>query len=254
MPQRPISTIFFDVGGTILTVQPSVGKIYADAATRLGFDVDPGRVNANFKEAWKRSLRRRQSNGHVCDDEVLRADWCQVVVDSFEGLLPPEVATEAFRDLYDRFCRADAWRIADGARETFEELGALGYRLGILSNWDHRLEETLESLGLLGYFEFRVISYRVGVEKPHPKIFQEALREAGVPAREALHIGDSFEWDIEPAHALGLRALWLRDGKGPIPEISREAAGGAENIDSVSSFRDILPFIRGLENSANSSD
>ena len=75
-----------------------------------------------------------------------------------------------------------------------------------------------------------------------------------MPAREALHIGDSFEWDIEPAHALGLRALWLRDGKGPIPEISREAAGGAENIDSVSSFRDILPFIRGLENSANSSD
>jgi FMN phosphatase YigB (HAD superfamily) len=88
-------------------------------------------------------------------------------------------------------------------------LRSLGVRVGILSNWDSRLPRMLAEIGVDRDLDFSVISYRVGFEKPHPAIFQEALRLAGVSAPEALHVGDSWEADIAPARELGLRALWI---------------------------------------------
>lgn len=242
MTTTPIHTVFFDVGGTILTVEPSVGHVYADAAARLGYLVDPARIADNFRAAWKASLRRRQENDHVCDDAVLRDEWLRVVIDSFRGLLPEAVAREAFRDLYERFCRADAWNLAAGAEETFRQLGALGLRLGILSNWDSRLEETLESVGILKYFEHRVISWRVGVEKPHPEIFREAIRQAGTKVERILHVGDSLEWDIEPARALGMRTLWITGDD----EAGAGVAASGDNLipGRVRSFSEVLSRVR----------
>jgi FMN phosphatase YigB (HAD superfamily) len=37
-----------------------------------------------------------------------------------------------------------------------------------------------------------LVSEEEGVEKPHPSIFDTAIRHAGVPATQALHIGDEL--------------------------------------------------------------
>lgn len=67
-----------------------------------------------------------------------------------------------------------------------------------------------------------IASTDVGACKPDPTIFSEAVRRAGVSAPDMLHVGDSWEWDVEGARASGLgaalyRGLWPRywDSENP---------------------------------------
>jgi putative hydrolase of the HAD superfamily len=77
--------------------------------------------------------------------------------------------------------------------------------LGLLSNGNTYPERC----GLAGYFGFVVLAQDYGVEKPHRRLFEVALQEAGCTAGEMLHIGDSLENDVAGAQDAGIRAVWL---------------------------------------------
>jgi putative hydrolase of the HAD superfamily len=231
-----VRAVFFDAGGTILNVRGSVGEIYAAAVARRGYPVPPDAVDRGFRSAWRRSLIRRRDCGYISSDEVLREEWRRVVADSFDGLVPAGVAGEAFEELYDHFSGPEPWAVAPGAVETFEALRADGISLGILSNWDRRLLVCLERLGILSFFDHLVISYEVGVEKPHPRIFRTAAERAGQPPSALLMVGDSYEQDIEPAIDLGWHALWLTPDN---PGSSR-----APGVAAVENFAAVLRRIR----------
>ena len=78
--------------------------------------------------------------------------------------------------------------MADSLRITFSErvirvLQALcdrGIKLGIVSNFDERLERTLLTHRLLHYFDFVVTTVSARSEKPDPAIFHTALDMAKV--------------------------------------------------------------------------
>ena len=53
------------------------------------------------------------------------------------------------------------------------------------------------------------LSALVGVSKPDPAIFAEALRRLDAPAAAALHVGDHPRNDLAGARAAGLAALLL---------------------------------------------
>ena len=95
------------------------------------------------------------------------------------------------------------------------ELQARGLRLGVISNWSWELERRAALVGLDAYFHFMIASAQAGCDKPHPDIFRQALRAAGVAPERALHIGDSYEADVLGARGVGMDALWLdRKGQG----------------------------------------
>ncbi len=110
------------------------------------------------------------------------------------------------------------------------ELRARGLRLVVASNWDASLPHTLEVLGLLGDVDGVVTSAECSAPKPEPPVFRRALELAGVPASEALHVGDSPEEDLAGARRSGIAAVLIaRDGGPAVP--------GAR---SISSLRDLL--------------
>lgn len=240
----PLRAVFFDVGGTILQVRPSVGHVYAKAAERLGYRVEPQSINGAFRDAWKQSLVRRREAGYVTSDAVLREEWRIIVADSFRGMLPPDAALRAFEELFEHFAGPEPWSLAPHAAETFEALKAAGLELGVLSNWDSRLESILEALGVLDFFDHLVISHAVSVEKPHPRIFEEAARRAGAGPGALLMVGDSWEQDIVPALDLGWRAVWLHPGDDPLPVAQREVIG--RQVVLAKEFTEILGKIRAL--------
>jgi len=104
--------------------------------------------------------------------------------------------------------------------------GRGGYRLGVISNFTGNLDPCLVELDLRRCFEVVADSGVVGVSKPDPRIFSDALVRLGVPPGRAWMVGDNFETDIRPAAALGLATCWLAPPDRPVPAGGGGGGGG----------------------------
>jgi putative hydrolase of the HAD superfamily len=127
---------------------------------------------------------------------------------------PEEVAHAAARF---RACSLRHLALVAGALETLEAL-APRVRVGLISNAQtlFTLPEIVP-LGLTRLLSPMVISSDVGVRKPSPRIFEVALARAGVPASDALHVGNDPLDDIDGAHEAGLRTCLVDDGRSRPP-------------------------------------
>jgi putative hydrolase of the HAD superfamily len=63
-----------------------------------------------------------------------------------------------------------------------------------------------ETVAALSVFEEFIVSYQVGVLKPDPRIYQEALRRSGLPAGACVFVDDRPA-NVEGAARLGLHAV-----------------------------------------------
>lgn len=206
--------VFFDAGNTLIYADPPVGQVYADALRAAGIEADPEEVAERFRETFGRlaRLRVREATHQAAAAADAKDWWRQVVRECFEPYGPLDSFEAMFQGLWDHFARGDAWRIYDDVLPTFDALRARGKTLGLISNWDLRLEGILEELGLSGRLDSVVISHQVGAEKPDPAIFRRAIELCGLAPGQALHVGDSLEEDVAGARAAGMQAVWLRRG------------------------------------------
>ncbi|KJK15167.1 HAD family hydrolase [Pseudomonas sp. NPDC087612] len=79
------------------------------------------------------------------------------------------------------------------------------YTLGVVTNGN----ADVRRLGLADYFKFALCAEDLGIGKPDPQPFLEALRQGEVEATAAVHIGDHPGDDIAGAQRAGLRAIWF---------------------------------------------
>lgn len=100
-------------------------------------------------------------------------------------------------------------RIGDGVRDSLQRLRDAGLKLAVVSNSEGTVEAMLEEVGLRPLLDTVVDSAVVGVAKPDPRIFDLALERIGVPARDAVMVGDSPTADVDGARAAGIRAALL---------------------------------------------
>ena len=83
-------------------------------------------------------------------------------------------------------------------------------RIGLISN-SHRCLESFQShFELEGLIDVAISSSQHGYMKPHPSIFEAALKLAGVEASDAVMVGDSLSQDIEGARRVGMRGILVR--------------------------------------------
>ncbi|WP_027896527.1 HAD family hydrolase [Zestomonas thermotolerans] len=82
------------------------------------------------------------------------------------------------------------------------------YHLGVITNGN----ADVRRLGLADYFQFALCAEELGVGKPDPAPFREALKRVGAHPDQAVHIGDHPGDDIRGALAAGLRAVWFNPG------------------------------------------
>lgn len=78
------------------------------------------------------------------------------------------------------------------------------YVLGVVTNGN----ADVRRLGISDYFSFALCAEDLGIGKPDPAPFLEALKRGQVPAASAVHIGDHPSDDIAGAQRAGLRAVW----------------------------------------------
>ncbi len=102
---------------------------------------------------------------------------------------------------------------------TLINIKAKGYRLGVISNGiTIKQWEKLIRLGIYPFFDEVVTSDEVGFEKPHGRIFEEALNRMGCKAEKSVMIGNKFSEDIMGAVNAGMSAILVNSELTPEEE------------------------------------
>lgn len=99
--------------------------------------------------------------------------------------------------------------VEPGTADALERLRRDGFRLGVVSNSDGKVDEALAAAGLRQYFEVVIDSTLAGVEKPDPRIFAVALDAMGLAPAETIYVGDVYEVDVVGARRAGLHPVLL---------------------------------------------
>jgi len=223
--------VFFDVSGTLLRVEPSVGEVYATYARPFGFKGSGKELNRLFHKEWINS-GGIESLGKKSGEQAERDFWKSLVFQVFEHSGGLENFEHYFEIIYEAFARKDHWHVFDDVIDSgiLEKLKNSSITLGVVSNWDSRLHTILKGTGLAEYFDFILASAEVGSAKPDKKIFIEAIRRSGVKPAEVCHIGDDLLADIRGANSVGIEAIL----------IDRNSKHEKNSLATISSFQELL--------------
>jgi len=189
--------IFFDVGNTLLF--PNRPRILAPL---------PAHRHPTL-ERWQALERRtkQEFDAVMTDGKVDHGFWWSFHTHLLEEL---ESLDEGVRNALVENTRKSAnWdQILFGTRDALERIRR-DYAIAVISNSDGRIDEVLRRCGIVDSFQSITDSGIVGQEKPHPAIFEAALRAMKADAAESLYVGDVYSVDYVGARKVGMQAVLL---------------------------------------------
>jgi putative hydrolase of the HAD superfamily len=194
-----VTTIFFDVGNTLLF--PNRERIHAPVA-------DAG---VTFDPAHLRDLERRIKNEFdsrmTKDGSPDHGFWWMYYTQLFAEI---GLEDDSLRDQLVSSIRNSAnWdQIRTGTRDQLQQI-ASQYRIGVISNADGRIEDVLRRCEIADCFLSITDSGLVGHEKPHPEIFRQALETLKARPEESLYVGDVYTVDYVGATQAGMQAVLM---------------------------------------------
>lgn len=140
---------------------------------------------------------------------------------------------------------SDQMKLLPGAAELLTAIHELGLRTVIASNTYWRDADSywddFRLLGVADRIDAIVTSVDAGHLKPHPAVFELAMRWAGAPANQCVVIGNREDNDIVPALALGMRTILVHPDD-PKPASSRADAVAADLFECARALRDMLGY------------
>ncbi|XP_005099104.1 haloacid dehalogenase-like hydrolase domain-containing protein 3 [Aplysia californica] len=211
MARQLLKLVTVDVTNTLIRVAGSPGRQYAYVARKYGVDIDETLLTGIFLKEYK-SYTKKYPNFGVMDGMPANIWWSLLVKDCFrfvDSKIPEEMLDKISFDLYFHFTKPMAWDLLPGAVAALEDLSQYPVKLGVISNWDHRLYKVLMVLKLRQFFDFILPSYIIGYEKPNSIIFHQALEDGRCEPHEAVHFGDNIEKDFIGAKNVGMNAYLL---------------------------------------------
>ena len=90
-----------------------------------------------------------------------------------------------------------------------------------------------KKLQLDRFFSFGISSADVGVGKPAPDMFIEALTRAKTQAHEAIHVGDHLIDDIQGAAEVGMHTIWVNLKDQPLSSSTIKPSATVNAIGNV---------------------
>jgi HAD superfamily hydrolase (TIGR01549 family) len=228
--------VFFDLGGTLLVMRRD--RIFRRVLQEVGLPIELEKIHSAYQKVEPGWLTYYGTRGlTAAETEEAYRDLDQKV---FSSLYPEESEEEALRVsrlVRKRWPELEAdipLALYPDAEPTLARLAGDGYALGLISNAPADTTRVVEALGLRKYLGTVVISGAVGFSKPNPEIFRIALREAGVEAAEAVHVGDMYEADVVGARSAGVEGIL----------IDRDCSQSGLECPRVESLSEVYRYIR----------
>jgi len=197
-----IKAVIFDIDGTLVDSVDFHAKAWQEAFAHFGHEVALEDVRSQIGKGGDQLmpvfLSKKEIDRRGPEIEEYRSDLFK------ERYLPRVRAFPAVRDLIKRII-LNGQRIALGSSAKGDELST--YKKIA------RIEDLIDE---------ETSSDDASRSKPHPDIFEAALKKLGLEANEAIVVGDS-PYDAEAAGKLGLRTLAVLCGG--FPEADLRTAG-----------------------------
>jgi FMN phosphatase YigB (HAD superfamily) len=206
--ERRPSVVFLDLGDTLLRAHPSWAGVYRLGLADAGIEVDEAELERALLEASRPGDSALAGPFEATEEasfQRIKEFDAAVLASLGHAGLPDDV----FRGIEAAFLARSAWYVFPDVVPAVEVMHAAGLRLAVISNWLWGGPELLHSLELARHFEALVVSARVGYNKPHPGIFDHALRVMAVDAADAVHVGDNYQADVMGARAVGIRPVLI---------------------------------------------
>ena len=197
MSHNPIRNIVFDLGGVILNIDP---QLTVNEFRDLGWnDFYMENKQSVAKELFYQLERGASSPGAFREAvrDQIKCELADTVIDQAWSAMILDIPADRVRYL--------------------EELKK-SYRIFLLSNTNeiHRIKFHEDFKNTFGYslydlFEHNFYSHEMGLRKPNPQIYIQALMEAGLVPEETLFIDDMVE-NTEAAKSTGMKVLHIQPG------------------------------------------
>lgn len=235
----PWRAVTLDATGTLLRPREAIGATYVrffqetmhQQLSSERSERAAAHINCRFPLVFEQQAVRKPNFGRAMNGDggsnerpTASAWWSELILDTLPAELSREMSDDDARqfttDLYAFYATGEAWHVFDDVRPTLDALCNQGVPLGVISNFDERLDAILRDLALREYFEVVTTSWAHGEMKPHASIFTSTfaalLNRPGnesVPAifaHDVLHVGDHRERDYHGSRAVGAQARWLQ--------------------------------------------
>lgn len=200
--EKRIKAIFFDLGNVIIKFDPEVlVKGYApysklDKPNLIDYVLESDNIN-RYMEGKMTSSQFYTKTKRLFKLDIKYSDFFNIWNSIFFGY--PEM-----EDILKRI------------KKNNPEL-----KLVLISNTNEAHYEYLEKeYGILGVFDKIILSHEVGLQKPHPDIFKEALDYAQCLPKDVFYTDDRLDL-IEAARVLGIRAYQFTTHEKFLEDISK---------------------------------
>jgi putative hydrolase of the HAD superfamily len=220
MPPVPIEMVFFDIGGVMyddsiyarswMQALRESGAVFTDDA----FDAEYTDARAAQDGSFRHRLSRR----------FLGAGYDLPALEEKAARHWNYPATALFPDV------VPCLRALEGA-----------FRLGVIANQPTSVRAAMERDDLARFFEVWGVSDDLGLQKPDPALFAHVLETARVAPARTVMVGDRLDYDVRPAKAAGMGAVWVLRGEAPdqpTPAQIAEADACAYTLDELPAMMD----------------
>ncbi len=243
--EAKIKAILFDLGETLLTFGKVKATVLFRQGARLSYDYLKScgqRVGSFEYYFWRNliALRIRHLISNVTQHDFNSSALLRGIGRK-RGVSLDRRQWDQFSWLwYEPLSKLG--RVEPDIRETLAKLGALGLKLGIVSNTfvsGHSIEKHLEQVGILEFFPVRLYSYEYDFRKPNRQLFEIAAEHIGEAPEHIAYVGDRIDKDIIPALRLGMTAIL----KAAYTNIGKTPPDGAHKIMHLSDLPALIQKI-----------
>jgi len=205
MNHTAVRAVFFDVDFTLIYPGPTFqGEGYAVFCQRYGIAVDPARFPGAVSAA---SSILYNDHSHVYDAGIF-VRYTRRIIEEMGGA--GETLDACAEEIYSEWAACQHFLLYDDVAPALRELATRGLKIGLISNSHRCLASFERHFSLHGLIAAAISSSEHGYLKPHPSIFESALKLAGVSAHESVMVGDSYPHDVEGARHVGMRGILVQ--------------------------------------------
>lgn len=224
-----IRAITLDLDNTLWEIDPVIHR--AEAALWSWLSENYPRIPESFSEgdvAVLREVTIEKYWKHKCHDyRFLRKKVIELL--AREAGYGAEVVEPAFK-VFD-----DARNNVELYPDVLPNLEVLFSRFTVVAVTNGNAN--LQTIGIRHLFHDVVSAADVGAAKPARRIFEVAIRKAGVSPEEILHVGDHPETDVDGGRQAGLRTAWVNRVNAEWPD---QLPPPDLTVSTISELREIL--------------